>query len=474
MNIVFKGIQKPYIFSANIKRPFSHSDTIEYVDIPDRPGALVEKRSVGVRPIIVEIWVEAVGSNTIEKIEEDMAAWLWSEEPEELYFSDNPNRFYMAMAKITDKPTEYSLSAKYTILFTCTEPFKKGGSSEKLFTDGIAVINNSGTVPTPPVIEIDVLEDVTHVDMISETGMLRIGEVPSMETPVFEPLTQIVNLPLTTTIGTTNVTSLDHGYVGGTMDATPTGFTATTVGATQLPRSWQGPARRISIPGGGLQDFRVDLDVELLNKSKGTGMIEVFGVDALDRILFVLGIEDVQQSEEMVQGKFQVGSKSNRSHEFIAKPATPKAWNDYKGTIRIHRRGNKITPYWALIDSSGNHVWKYSTHSYTDGQELHTSPLVAVIIAMRVWPDTLKADMKARNLRAFRYNSEEVGVPVIAGAGDKFIIDMENDLITLNGEDYNEFEFGSNFFDLKPGPNVIMLEPATKLSGKLKWKELFR
>lgn len=476
MYFTFKGVQKPYILSANIKRPFSHNDDITYTEIEDRPGALVDKRDVKVRPIIVELWIDASEFMSVEDIEEDMAAWLWSEEPEELFFDDRPDRKYLAMAKITDKPTEYGLSAKYTILFTCTDPYKKGVVKSAVFTNGVATTINTGTVPTPPIIEIDVLGDVTHVDVMSSAGMLRIGEVAPMDKPIFEPLTQLLNLPLTTTIGTTNVTSLDHGYVGGTMDATPTGFTATTVGATQLPRNWQGPARRISIPGGGVQDFRVDVDVDLLNKSKGTGMIELFGIDALDRILFVLGVEDVMQTEELVQGKFQVGGKANRSHEFIAKPSrsNPKAWNDYKGTLRIHRRGNKITPYWALVDEKGNHNWKYSTHSYIDGALLHNSPLVALIIAERVWPDTLKATMKARNLRVFRYNSQPEGVPIIAHAGDKFVIDMEKSHITLNGEDYEEFEFGSKFFDLPSGETTVLLEPSNQLAGRLSYKELFR
>lgn len=356
---------------------------------------------------------------------------------------------------------------------TMTDPVIAGPEITRHFEDGILEINNYGTVETPPVLEIEVLDDITHIDIISNDGTLRIGEAPEADTTVFEPLTKVLDLPLTS-LNNWFVANLDNGYVGGNMQASaPKGMRPQTFGAAIIPHKYQGPAVRRSLPDP-LQDLRIDIDVDLLNKAALTGMFELYALDASSNVVFVIGVEDVLVGSEQIRGKFQVGGASNRLHQFFAEPSNVRAWNNFKGTLRVHRRGNKITPYWALIDADGNHVWKYSSHSYTDTLDRNMAPITQIAIAMRGWPTTTFADMAARNLKVYRYNSAPEGVPVIASLGDKFIVDMENSHVLLNGEDYPEIAFGSNFFDIPSGKSLTMLHPSDKLNALMRYKERSR
>lgn len=447
----------------------------DYYKTPGVPGARL--RDTEVEPIVIRQPIAFKARDDIAdlNLKDELVRWLITDKPVPLEFDDEPGRTYFAVVQNSiDDLQKLSIMRQGTIEFLCLDPYSYGEDVNQDFVDGIAVIDNKGTAEASPVIEIEVQGDITHLDIMSEDKILRLGEAASIEKPVFEPLTKILDLPLTNTIGWTNMTSLDHGYVGGTMGASaPLGFRPSTYGAAQLPHNWQGPALRRTLPDP-MQDFRIDLDVELINSIKQTGMIELYGLDALNQVVFVLGIEDVKPSESLVQGKFQVGGRSNRLHDFSVTPKSPRAWNDFKGTIRIHRRGNKITPYWALIDEHGDHVWRYSSHSYIDTQNRNTSPLTQLVIAMRVWPPTTVADMAARNLKVYRYNNEPEGIPIIAKQGDTFKVNMEDSLVLLNGEEFSEVAFGSDFFDLDKGINVLLMEPSDKLTGKVSYKERYR
>lgn len=473
---VFNSISKPWLIMdvRGRKKPLFASHSRNFIKVPGVPGALLQDTEI--EPIVIRQPISFKASDDLSDLllKDELVKWLITKEPAPLQFDDEPGRTYYAIVQNSiDDFEKISIMRKGTIEFLCLDPYSYGSEVSRGFVDGVAVVENRGTQEASPVIEIDVTGDVTHIDVMTENGFLRMGEAASLEEVIFEPLTKVSELPLTNTVGWSIVSSLDHGYVGGTMGATaPIGFRPTLYGPANIPHDWQGPALRYTLPDP-IQDFRFDLDVELLNEAIRSGMIELFGLDTLNRVVFVLGVEDTSQTQALVQGKFLVGGKTNRLHEFIAKPdaTSPRAWNNYKGVLRIHRRGNRITPYWSLVDPKGNHVWKYSRHSYVDSLNRNTAPVSQLIIAMRKWPTTPEALMAARNLRAFRYNSEPKGVPIIAKAGDKFVIDMEKSLVTLNGEDFEEVAFGSEFFDIPTGTTAIAAEPSDKLTGKVIFRE---
>ena len=444
-----------------------------YIKVPGKDGELLESTEIDSRYIDVPVIIKASSFQEKEMIEEDLAKWLVRAEPKKLVFLKYPNREYMAVVEGDLKLGQSFKSTKGIIRFKVLESSKRGAGGQVSFVNGLATVNNYGNIKTPPVIDIDVLDDITHIDIISNDGVLRIGEAPEADVTVFEPLTKVLDLPLTS-LNNWFVANLDNGYVGGNMQASaPKGMRPQTFGAAIIPHKYQGPAVRRSLPDP-LQDLRIDIDVDLLNKAAQTGMLELYALDASSNVVFVIGIEDVKVGSDQVRGKFQVGGASNRLHQFFAEPSNVRAWNNFKGTLRIHRRGNRITPYWALIDADGNHVWKYSSHSYTDTLNRNMAPITQIAIAMRGWPTTTFADMAARNLKVYRYNAEPEGVPIIASLGDKFIVDMENSHVTLNGEDYPEIAFGSNFFDIPSGESTIMIEPSDKLSALMKYKERYR
>lgn len=476
MNFTFRGIRKPYIFNVNKKQPVSHEETIELLNIVDRPGAIFLYREVGVRAIPVEVWVSSEEFESLEKLEENLAEWLWSDEPQPLSFDDSTDRSYMAFARIVSKPIAYMYSAKIDLLFLCLDSFKLGpAKSVDIFT-GQASIQYPGTVPDAPIIELDILDDVTNIDVMTNDSVFRVGSAEDIDKEPYEAQTLVASYPLTDLIGWTVASEVDNGYVTGNMIATPSGLKAETYGAALSPARFQGPAMRRALPNETtLQDFLMEVRVKLPNSSAQTGMIEIYLKDVLDRTIAKVGIEDIKTAAAEVQAKFQIGEVGSRAVDERRIADKPYVWNDFEGIIRLSRKGKEFKPYFALVGQDGIHGSRATNMYYYDTEGAYQSPIAYVIIAIRKWPATSHVDSVVRDLKFWRYNQPTSGAPIIATAGDKLVIDSSKNLVAVNGEARTDLPaFGFPFPKLQPGFNHVAVQPVDKLMGKIIYRGRYR
>jgi len=456
---------------VNFLRISSPNSEYKKLKVRSSPITQVTGHTESERTVSIELLLESDTKEEYELLFSKVYDIFFSPEPLILVRDSHPGELIKVINEGVYTPEDITDSdGEINFELTMIDPFIYGPEKTADFESGLVVLNNQGKAPASPIFEIDVNDNVTHIDIIGEDGYFRIGQPEPIDKPVYEQLTLVGNYPLTSLVGWTTANQVEDGHVTGEMEATPSGFRPKLFGAAITPHKFQGPAVRRSI--SSLQDFRMDIDVELLNKSSETGMLEIYLKDAAGNTVIKIGIEDIWSSLAKVQAKLQLGNQSGRKVTHMQSASTASAWNDFKGTLRLHRVGNRIRPYFAIVQPDGKHVWVYSSYLYTDQLEEYQAPIVEVVIAMRIWPTTQAASMVARNLKFYRYNSEPEGIPVISSVGDKVIIDTNDSSIRINGEDRKSLkDFGASFFKLKKGINTILLEPSNKLSGRVRYRE---
>lgn len=474
--IIFNGIKKGYLKVArNWSLPAWAPIEREYLTIPGMAGGRSKKMQTGIRRFDIPIIIESTTLIEKEAFVEDMARWLIHEEAKPLKFTKYPNRTLFAQIEGAPDLPEMWMRGKGVISVVCSDPFKYGEEETVDFVEGAAIVNNQGSADAKPIYEFEVLEDLTHLDVYSDKAYIRVGEETPIDVPVYQRQTLLLHDSMKTLTGWTDVTDIDNGYVAGTMTATQTGFTATGFGTEQSPRRWQGPAKRRTIPNGPVQNLQLIATVDLLNVGKQTGMIEIYCKDAQGNTVIKVGIEDIMQSIAEIQAKFQLGNVSGRKVQYYRTADRKSAWNDYKGVLRLFRDGNHIRPYFGLVQPDGKHVWVSQQYVYTDEVGEYLAPISHVIVAIRKWPGTTEAIMRVRDLKVWRLNDPQEGIPVIASAGDKITIDTNDSSIRINGEERKDLkDFGASFFKLPPGNTVVLVQPAEKVVGKVRYREPYR
>jgi predicted phage tail component-like protein len=388
----------------------------------------------------------------------------------ELRFTDE-NYIFFATLSVHSVPEEESNSLVGTLTFLCSNPYKYGPEIEAVFPSDVVSINNNGTTDASPIFELEVLAPVTFAMIQNQySEYMMIGEPAPAEKVPFVYQELVMHDTCDTLTGWTVANSVDNGYVSGNMKSENGAFVIDTVGTPIEPEAWQGPAIKRSI-GASLQDFRMDVEIDLFNVGGNTGMLEIYLEDANNNTVAKIGLEDIWKHMDQIQGKFQLGTLTNRFSKYRTADY-PQAWNDFSGILKIYRSGNRIRPYFALIDANGKHVWTSSDYVYTDIQGEYQVPITQIKIAERMFPRTEIALIHVKDIKFWRYNNQPEGIPYLADVGDVITFDhTQNGEVLLNGELFEDVNFGAEFFKLKPGTNTLIVHPSNSFRVKTRFRE---
>lgn len=464
------------------------SDTtnrINTVEIPGKDGLLeVEGNTMKEREITIKY---QIFDHTNEGFRErcNRLNDLLAGSGEVVKFTDD-DAYFMGTVSSNSLPEEDSNTLIGTITILCTNPKKYGQEKEANFADDFLALNNEGTATTDPIFEIEVLEDITHIDLVkkleNDMKFIRIGKPPLASETTYERETLVMHDTCSTLNGWTEAGKVDNGYVRGNFTVEGERFTTELVGAAVEPYRWQGPSIKRSI-GKSLRSYRFEVLLELINVDKGTGMMEVYLLDADNNVIAKIGIEDIWRTMDKVQAKFQLGNDGpDRFHDY-READYPWGWNDFKGILRIwshdHYENGKrrIRPYFALIEPDGTHNWVSSEDLYIGPQGKFDTPITQVQLASRVWaPASNKAEMYFEDLKVYEINPRlEQGIELLARAGDRIVIDTAREDIRLNGESIRmERSFWSEYFELDPGMNVLYQYPTGAMQTKVKYSPAYR
>ena len=155
----------------------------------------------------------------LQKIKEDLAEWLYTEQPTELIFDDELDRTYLALIDGSMDLEELVNRGKGVITFVCPMPYKLGPTKTVEFQANerglVANVQNKGSVESNPIIEIEVTKPSTFLDVWNGDHYFRIGWPLRMDQVPVERNQRVMWDEMSTTVGWINVPNSEDMIGGG-------------------------------------------------------------------------------------------------------------------------------------------------------------------------------------------------------------------------------------------------------------------
>lgn len=477
MSFTFNGIKKGYLRAlVGIERPAWAPIEEEIIEIPGRAGGIITEEKIKVRRLNIPVRVYKKGFASLEDVEEDLAAWLITNEPKPLTFSHKPDRTYYA--KVTGELVldEYPEWGEGVISFLCPDPYKYGPEIPLKLPSDHTTFTYNGTADGYPVFELEVETPVTMAMIQNQDNeFMMIGKPYDITTQQpFISEEKVMRHEMDNLIGWTAPDSVEDGVVAGSMASD---------GYRVMPQSygtgtdWHGPALKTSIPGGPLQDFKLEAIVEFWNTNHTGDKVGKLEVDLLNdtgKVIARVALADTQFGSNLTIGQARAGSKDLNHYMINYGGDIPGVWNNFYGLLRILRRGNYWEAYITLMDPKTNRHHTSKWVSWVDTDSVIMDQVAQVQIYMAQFANNTPVDMGLHHIDIWKYNKNQVGVPYIAQIGDVITFDHQNGTILLNGEDRMDLKnFGATFFKLKKGKNQLSVIPANSFKVTCKYRERF-
>lgn len=477
MRLWFKDETRDYVTVLKKRRPIMAPISWGTIAVPGRPGVVLTDKIVEPVTIPVTILVDGNSRSDYLRKAEDLAKWLSSDSEQPLRFDDD-NRTYQAVVQGSFDPDEIVSYGKVEISFFCADPYKYGPEETANFVDGIAVLDNAGTIPAAPYFRAEVLSDITHVDVFTDTEYMRIGQPADLGTsPVLAKETLLHNTMTNGTGTSTLGVSVDGGSMAGSFGyGTTSGlgnyFYANSFGTGT---AWHGPGAKQSVPNSPVQDFTVEVLLKLpWSSGKGVARAEVYLLDDQSQSIGKLAVVK-NGNQKGVKIEIRIGGGSN--HEFIVNhfgDSTAKRWNNFYGILRLTKKGNVYEAYVAQINTSTKKHFNAFSNRFVDEKARFTGTLAQVQPHIGAYgTNPVITGTQIHDIKVIRHNNVPDTDPrVIATTGDIVEIDFKANAIYLNGEERKDLkDLGSYFYKIKPGDQAILVEPSDKLNASISIKE---
>ncbi|MEH7088118.1 distal tail protein Dit [Priestia megaterium] len=484
----FAGIDTPAFF--NIKKvTFSALPPVQIqtLDVPSRNGEYYVGRTFGANTITAEFFIEAPDRDSVMYIAEMLGAWLHTDEPQPLIFSDKPDRTYYAIVKDAT-PIEKALEfGTGTISFYLPDPCSYGPTSILPIARNtpVSIINN-GTAEMFPKFTVNFLKSSSYLTIASPDGIVLLGNpktpekttIPKYKTVLSEDMSAVSRW------AASNSSQVDGDTVQGSFVSNGYSFQVTDFGTKPTSgNGWYGPAMRRDLSETA-QDFELVMKVGLSSDAiDQMGRIEVYGYDINGVRLFKMQVKDAASSYEntVIEGwvgdgrQSQVGyqamyiegriprpklttqkDKNGKVTKKYIYPTNIGIYNDLRGFLRINRQGTKYMFQVGRYNSTTGKEDTRTTKFYTDSKKKYAQGALAyVVVHMGKYGDqpTPKSafyidDIKVTKLQSggTTYNED------IINAGDVIEVDMATGEVLRNGGDFLEnLDIASTFFSIEGG-----------------------
>lgn len=485
LNFTFNHIQKDYIqMLVGRKRPSWAPVKRNLVKVPHRPGAFFMNTETQERRIDVPIAIKAKKDMAdLQKIKEDLAEWLFTEQPTELIFDDELDRTYLALIDGSVDLEELVNRGKGIITFVCPMPYKLGPTKTVEFEmDGrglIANVQNKGTVHSEPIIEIEVANPSTFLDVWNKDEYLRIGYPLQADQLPVERKQRVMWDQMSTTVGWTSVSQFENTKGGGTLKSNGHQFYVEDYGDTNYKGN-HGAIVKKSIPGGPLQDFIMDAYVRFNCSSYvQMGQVEVVLLDENSKPVVRLSLSDVFWEAEETFGVAKIAYPGHQAEQVMlyTRGMHPWTWNNFYGKLCVHRIGNEWEFYIAKfadgteIDDAGAKV------NWVDKEGILMNEVAQVQLSICQWWNNNPAVlMTVDDIKIWKVNKNTSNnPPYIVEKGDKVQIDTAKSLISINGTSaINLKDLFSDYPKITKGQNKLEIMPSNIGIAKVTYRERFR
>ncbi|KIL45767.1 distal tail protein Dit [Jeotgalibacillus soli] len=473
--IYFNGVdlsQFFYIKSDNGRAIYGRE--VELFSVPSRPGALIKGVKYPPRTITMEVLFACDSAEELRKKLEDLNDILSLEEPAPLIFHDEYDRTYYAISERVTEGYEWNGFHVTTITFICPDPHKYGHENKENFVNGLATVRNNGYREAAPVFEIEVLEDITYMDIICSDAYMRIGEPVTVEQTPIQREEVVMNYKADNTTGWTTGTDVDGGVPAGNFQTNGFSLNVQSYGTGS---TWHGPTIKTSVPQAPLQDFIAEFLLGFPSTSYDKrSRVEYYLLNDLSDAIAKVAMKRIGNEGLGNTVEIRLGGGLDTEFLYVGKgEGAGTAWADFRGIMRIGRIGNEWFFYVAKFHpETGAHVNRmYRT--YTDAELRFTGNLSQIQLHAGQTGTVPTEAVNIDDVLIKRVNTvTDNQVPYIAYAGDIIQIDMRDSSIKINGEYRSDLkDFGASFFMLPKGKTDLVLEPSTKLSGKVTFRERF-
>lgn len=411
-DFTFDGIRKDFVYPARgSDRPMFASRAINLIEVKGRAGAYLQGTDTKVREIVMPIFFESKKGQNMQLLKEEIAEWLVKDTPRALTMDDEPGRVYYALVDNLEFDDWFKWG-EGVITFICPDPYKYGEEITQNITTN-PYVENEGTAETYPTFEIDVLEDLTRIEVANKSledrqggnPAIILGEAASLEQEEFVREQLAFQDNMRSTASWQTASEVDSGYIDGEMDVDIDGFYPKLVGGMIEPPAWQGPSL-IKGLGKGIQDFRAEFYIKSMNVGKETGMIDVYLRDANQRIVSKISFGDawVNKDENFAVG--QVGDYDT-GKKMVVHADNQYGWNNFDGMVRMERIGKVWRFYYAKIGKDGVHNWVHSTSRYTDNSGHHLTPIHYVQVHMRIFPASERTKIHLKQIKIYEIHDRK-------------------------------------------------------------------
>lgn len=490
LSFTFNKIRKDYIqMLVGRKRPSWAPVKRKLVRVPHRAGALFLHTETEERRIDVPLVIKAKKDMAdLQKVKEDLADWLYTEQPAELIFDDELDRTYLALIDGSVDLDEIVNRGKGVITFVCPMPYKLGKQNTHTFsqngsTEVMTSFINQGNIEAPPIIEVEAQKPSTFLDVWFgeqpyNRDYFRIGYPLKTEQLPVERNQRLIWDEMATTVGWSKVSSMEDGNPIGEMKSDKYQFFCSDFGAS-TGKEWHGAAVKKNIPGGPVQDFIMQAYVTCKSKKiNEMGRVEIAILDENSKVLSKIAMNDLFWQAEQNFGTMVIGydNKPGKAGLIYESGDYPNTWNQYFGRLWIARTGNvweayisKFLPGTEKDDSERFARW-------TDENNYHMEKAAQIQISIMQWQDVPPVEaMSVSDLKFWKVNlNTKNDPPYIFDAGDKIIIDTEKSLVTINGKNaINLKDIFSNFPTVIRGENLIEIMPSD-VKATVSYRERYR
>ncbi|MGH0586553.1 distal tail protein Dit, partial [Bacillus mycoides] len=462
--------------------------------VPHRPGAFFIHTETEERRIDVPLVIKAKKDMAdLQKIKEDLANWLYTEQPADLVFDDELDRTYLAFIDGSIDLDEIVNRGKGVITFVCPMPYKLGKTNTHTFTreattEITSYFTNKGSVEAPALIEIDVNKPSTFLDVWFgaypyDRDYFRIGYPLTVEETTVQERERVMWDDMSTIVGWTPVKGQVE-EMQGTGELKPKDNTAIYCPfyGEEGTKGFHGGIAKKNIPGGPIQDFEMEARVHLQSKHiDQMGRVEVLLLDDTSNIVARINMNDLYWDAEITKAHMKVGNSGtpNSIRKLVdTSGAHPNTFNNFYGRLRIARRGKEWSVYVARF-KDGTEIDDASlVERWIDesGNPMTERKIAQVMIAICRWDrNTPVYTMQIDDLKIWKVNKVPSNTkPFIFDTGDKVIIDTERSLVTINGKNaINIKDIFSNFPTIIRGDNRIDIMPPD-VKATVSYRERYR
>ncbi|WP_456028075.1 distal tail protein Dit [Bacillus cereus] len=485
----FNGKRNPNVIPLQgKKRPAWAPLERTFLEVPHYPGGRLIRTQTKMREIIVPVSLLYESMEEAEKLKEEIADWLITDQPQELVFDDEKDRTYLAVIDEAFDPEQLVNLGEGVLTFVCPMPYKLGKTNTHTFeqswsTEITSNFTNKGSVEVPALIEIEAKKPSTFLDVWFgeypyNRDYFRIGYPLKTEQLPVERNQRLIWDEMATTVGWSKVSSMEDGNPVGEMRSDGYQFYCSNYG-TGPGKGWNGAAVKKNIPNGPVQDFIMQAYVTCKSKRiNEMGRVEIAILDENSKVLSKIAMTDVFWQAEQNFGTMVIGydNKPGRRSLIHESGDYPNTWNQYKGRLWIARTGNvweayisKFLPGTEKDDSERFVRW-------TDENNYHMKKAAQIQISIMQWQDVPPVEaMTVSDLKFWKVNlNTQNNPPYIFDTGDKVIIDTEKSLVTINGKNaINLKDIFSNFPTVIRGENRIDIMPPD-VKATVSYRERYR